>query len=391
MSKNYHYNIHNITTVCSNVWLPELASFLVPGDQASKKPNIWVHVDEMAEQLPTPQNGATSGQAAAYNGKGIRSIVYDEHMGRLGFRAKIDIHDPEHIEVLAAPILRSSPHVLYTNLVEPILRWNFVEKGYALVHGACLAQGEDAFLITAKTDTGKTTTILRILDQDHEGEEGHETAAFLSDDLTLITPTGAALSYPKPLTISYHTMAAVNSPMLSRIERLTLPLQSRVHSRSGRRFALFLAKTRLPMATINMLIQRLIPPPKYAVNQLVPDVKLAKGAELAGLFVIERGGRGEVSLGQSEAMEILLQNCDDAYGFPPYHVLEHFLRHVGDTDLRDIERTIVTQAFRNLPALLLRSTTLDWAQRIPAFMQRAINSSLGTRPWSGLLPNPTAV
>ena len=35
-----------------------------------------------------------------------------------------------------------SPHVLYTNVVEPILRWTFAERGYALVHAACLASGE---------------------------------------------------------------------------------------------------------------------------------------------------------------------------------------------------------------------------------------------------------
>ena len=71
----------------------------------------------------------------------------------------IDLGD--RIEATASPLLRRSPHVLYTNVVEPILRWTFAERGYALVHAACLADGEDAFLITARTDTGKTTTSLQ--------------------------------------------------------------------------------------------------------------------------------------------------------------------------------------------------------------------------------------
>lgn len=55
-------------------------------------------------------------------------------LGVCGFG--IDVTLGETIDVLASPILRWSPHVLYTNVVEPILRWTFVEKGYALVDKA---------------------------------------------------------------------------------------------------------------------------------------------------------------------------------------------------------------------------------------------------------------
>ena len=68
------------------------------------------------------------------------------------------------IEATASRLVGRSPHVLYTNVVEPILRWTFADRGYALVHAACLADGGEAFLVTARTDTGKTTTSLRILD-----------------------------------------------------------------------------------------------------------------------------------------------------------------------------------------------------------------------------------
>ena len=176
------------------------------------------------------------------------------------------------------------------------------------------------------------------------------------------------MSYPKPLTISNHTVAAVNKPMLTRRERLFLPLQSRLHSRTGRRWALTLARSKLPMATVNAIVQLLIPPPKYHVERLIPNVTVAQQAQLAGLFVIERDGRGDVALKRQEAMEILLNNCDDAYGFPPYGALEAFLRKPNGQDLRARERSIVTQAFQNLPATLLRSETLDWARRIPRFI-----------------------
>ena len=198
------------------------------------------------------------------------AIRYRE--GRLGFGVSIELG--ARVEATASPLVGRSPHVLYTNVVEPILRWTFAERGYALVHAACLARDGEAFLVTARTDTGKTTTSLRLLD--------HEAYSFLSDDLTLVTPDGRVLTYPKPLTISRHTLKAVKRPLLTRRERAGLLVQSRLHSRSGRRFALVLARTHLPAATINALVQLLVPPPKYHVERLVPGVEVAPEAHLAG-------------------------------------------------------------------------------------------------------------
>ena len=53
-------------------------------------------------------------------------------------------------------------------------------------------------MLTARTDTGKTTTALKLLD--------HFPYSFLSDDLTIVCPDGRVLAYPKPLTISRHTV-----------------------------------------------------------------------------------------------------------------------------------------------------------------------------------------
>ena len=144
------------------------------------------------------------------NGNRPRSLRYTEGLGALGFGVEIS-QVGERVEVLAAPLLQRSPHVLYTNVVEPILRWTFASKGYALVHAACFADGDDAYMLTARTDTGKTTTTLKLLD--------HYPYSFLSDDLTIVCPDGRVLAYPKPLTISRHTVHAVKTPLLSWSER----------------------------------------------------------------------------------------------------------------------------------------------------------------------------
>jgi hypothetical protein len=158
--------------------------------------------------------------------------------------------------------------------------------------------------------------------------------------------------------------------MLTRKEQFTLPFQSRIHSRAGRRFAFLLTSTTLPVATINTVVQWLVPPPKYPVQRLVPSVKMATGgAKLAGMFIIERGGTGDASLEPKEALEILLQNCEDAYGFPPYPAIKSFLHGSEEHDLRAEEQAIIAAAFTGCPTTLLRSTTLDWAQRIAALAQ----------------------
>jgi len=267
--------------------------------------------------------------------------------------------------VLASPLLRWSPHVLYTNLAEPILRWTLVEKGYALIHGACLAVDGRAHLITARTDTGKTTTLLQILSrQSHNAALG-----FIADDLTIVSPDGRVRPYPKPLTISAHTVRAINADCLAWHERLFLPLQSRIHSRNGRRFAHWLAHTQLPMATINAYVQCLVPPPKYFVEQLVPSARLAGEAQLTEMIVIERAEDLDVRVPPDEALEILMRNCADAYGFPPYAAIETFLyQSHTQGDLNAVEREIVESALRGVPTTLVRRRSGDWWPQVLAHM-----------------------
>jgi glycosyltransferase involved in cell wall biosynthesis len=345
------YDIHGLVTVASEVALPELERFRVHHPIA--RPTVRVRIGTLSRV-----QSALVAELAFL----VRHTRYDDGLGRYGFG--IDITIGKSVQVVASPLLRRSPHVLYTNVVEAILRWTFVKKGFALVHGACISFDDRAVLITAKTDTGKTTTILRTLDS--------QRCSFLSDDLTLLAPDGRVLTYPKPMTISNHTVRAVNTPLLSRRERFFLPYQSRLHSRSGRRFAFLLAKTRLPIATINAVVQALVPPPKYHVERLVPGVEKADEGRLAALVVIARGGDGNASLEHEEAVDILLSNCEDAYGFPPYPSIAPFLHSGNGRDLRAEERSIVARALEALPATMLRSTTMDWWQRLPGVVNRSV-------------------
>ena len=119
---------------------------------------------------------------------------------------------------------------------------------------------------------------------------------------------------------------------------------------------------------INAIVQWIVPPPKYGVERLVPGVSLAREAHVDSFVVIERGGLGEQVLDHEEAVSLLVANTDDAYNFPPYPAIAHFLHSGNGRDLRNREREIIAAALEGVQALVLRSETMDWWQRIPALI-----------------------
>ncbi len=341
----FRYAIHDLLTIESDTELPELAKFRTR--LLRSEPTLRVTTDDGIGSEPGPM--LTLAEARP-------EVRYRESVGRGGFAIDVAVGG-ETTEIVVSHVVARSPHVLYTNVVEPIIRWKLVESGTALVHAACFTTGDRAHLITARTDTGKTTTMLKVLD--------HSDGEFVSDDLCLIEASGRVRSYPKPLTISNHTVHALTGAELGRLERLTLPIQSRLHSRAGRRFAFLIAGHSLPVATLNAVVQRLIPPPKYHIERLVPGVRTHREATIATLFIIERSEHeGRRRLDAEEALEILLENCEDAYGFPPYEHLETLLHSITPEDLRARERAIIAAALADVPSSLLSSSTMSWAESI---------------------------
>lgn len=336
-SQLFHYNIHNLLKVESAILLPELEYFRV--DEALNAVDIRIRVNSHKDvNLAAPAG-----------------IIYDEGLRDFGFWLQVLHGDPT--EVVVSPLLAHSPHVLYTNVVEPILRWGFVRRGWVLLHGACLAHDGRAILVTARTDTGKTTTILKSL--------AAHPFTFLSDDMVLLNPSGLVRCYPKPLTISLHTLPVVKNAQLTFGERLGLQVQSRLHSRLGRHVGLWLSRLRLPTASLNAVVQMLIPPPKYRVERLVPGVRYLNSARLSHLTFIERGPDYEEIMGQPEITRTLLENAEDAYGFPPYPVLASSLSHWNGEDLHKREQEIIRTAVQGVPAVRLRRSAFDWWKFLP--------------------------
>jgi hypothetical protein len=95
---------------------------------------------------------------------------------------------------------------------------------------------------------------------------------------------------------------------------------------------------------------------------------VAPEARIAGLVIIERERDLEMALDTDEALEVLMSNCEDAFGFPPYAQIEGFLQGMHGHNLKEAERASVWQAFGSVPATLIASSTMDWWKHLPAIM-----------------------
>jgi glycosyltransferase involved in cell wall biosynthesis len=330
----YRYDVAGVVTIGSQVLLPEMEYFRAQRI-TDEELDITVRVGDIGRKSPRRRAAMTRHDEPAV-------IRYEEHLGRLGanFSARLG---GDRIDVEVGPLLARSSHVVYTNIIEPLLRFVMVSRDHMLVHAACVEFDGTGVMLSALTDTGKTGTILRLI-----REHG---CGFLADDMTIIDAAGNAFSFPKPLTISAHTLRAVNADDLTRSEWRRLQIQSRLHSKGGRSIAMALSRFNLPIMGINAVTQMLIPPPKYTVDRLV-TCQMTPSTKVSELFIIERGSSKLADLDHESALHQLLVNTDDAYGFPPFKHLAPAITIGGRDyhDLRDAERKILNEFLSHVRA-----------------------------------------
>ncbi|MGH3509909.1 MAG: glycosyltransferase [Nocardioidaceae bacterium] len=345
----WRYRIHGILTVASVVRLRELDHFAVNVDRAEGPADIEIRAGHFGNRGFRLRPRVT--QYAA-----VPAVSYEEHLGRLGSDFFVDMTD--NIAVTVGPMLLRSPHVLYTNVVEALLRFVLVSRGHVLLHSACLEVDGKGVLLSARTDTGKTGTVLRLL------RDGR--ARFLSDDMTILTRDGLAMCYPKQLTISHHTLRAVDAGTLTKAEWAWLRVQSRLHSKQGRGVGARLGQMNLPIMSLNAVTQYVVPPPKYAVGRLVP-CEAATEVQIEELFIIERDEFRLDDIDTDLLVDELIENTDDAYEFPPFRYFAPALMvsGLGYEELRAKERALLDRAMTGVRARRLATPDYTWADHIP--------------------------
>src|SRR5450759_1468911 len=344
----YRYDIGGLLRLDSDTDLPELLYFRTA---AVTPPDIRIRTRRVGA-LPIPR--------VRLRRDGDR-ITYREHLGIFGADFNVTLGDP--IEVEASQLLSLSRHVLYTNVIEALLRFVLVSKGYVLLHSAGLEVDGKATLLSAQTDTGKTSTVINMVRE--------RQWKFISDDMAIIDPKGFVRTFPKPMTLSFHTMTrAVDVKTLSPRKRVQLQVQSRVHSKSGRTVGKGLGTLNVPIMSINSVLQIIVPPPKYHITSLLP-AQIATESPIANVFLMERGEPIQERVELDGAVDQLIENTDDAYGFPPFSTLApHFV--IGGENyeqLRARERELLKQAIQNVTIWRLRVRGHEWGELLPRLIQ----------------------
>jgi len=366
------YDVLGLVAIASAVRMAELEYFRVPS--LSRPVDIAIRVRPVGSPGPRRRPLVTHGPTF---------VAYDEHLGRLGANFRLDFCD--RIEVALGPLLARSPHVVYTNVVEALLRFVLASRDRVLLHSATLELHGQGLMLTAPTDTGKTGTVLRLL-----REQG---ALFLSDDMTIVEPGGRAWCYPKPLTISSHTLRAVNQRSLEARDRLKLAVQSRIHSRGGRSVGSRLADMNLPIMALNAVTQAIVPPPKYMADRLVA-CEFARSTTVRNLFVIERGPHVLEEVKPGRALEILLANTDDAYGFPPFRYFAPAITIGGEdyATLRAREQALLARFLDGIRVRRIVRDDFSWAQVIPELLADRSSNGNGSHlpPGGGIARRPPA-
>jgi dolichol-phosphate mannosyltransferase len=355
----YRYDVAGILSIDSDVVLRELAYFRT---EIPSEPDIRITIG-MVEPRPTTH--------IRFEDRGDE-LVYREHLGPVAANFSVRIGDP--VEITVSPVLAMSPHVVYTNIVEALLRFLFVSKGYVLLHSAALADARGATLMSAQTDTGKTSTVITLVRR-----RGYR---FLSDDMTIIDAArGEAISYPKPMTLSFHTMGVAKDGRLTYGDRAALSIQSRLHSKSGRQVGRALGERNIPIMTMNSAVQAVVPPPKHRIDALF-DCEVGGRAPIRNIVLMERGEDQLRQVPLDEAVRRLIENTDDAYGFPPFATFAPRIR-IGDDDyeaLRRKEVELLTQAITGAKRWHLQVPGHEWADILPSLIDGPSLAPVGPGP-----------
>lgn len=184
------YSIHDIVTVSANVDIPVPDRFEVDGIEGS--PDLTVTSGSVSTPLSRDEMTRCN---IFFFGRTNDAFVVDYMLPF--FDTKLVIRNLEGAtEMYITGSFERFGDV--TNLFNTILLFKLIQTGHTFVHSGCVNVGGSCSLIAGMRDTGKTSTVLSLVD----GERWK----FMSDDLTIIGEDGSAYNYPTEVGISPYTL-----------------------------------------------------------------------------------------------------------------------------------------------------------------------------------------
>jgi len=223
-------------------------------------------------------------------------------------------------------------------LVNTILQFKLLQRGYTFVHAGSVERDGCAALVAGMRDTGKTSTVLSLINGD--------TTRFMSDDLTILGADGTARNYPTEVGISPFT------------------LTGDVVTYDGGRLKQFLVNRQW----LSFAVQKVIGI-ELSERKQVPDEAIAETAQVDSLFVL--GGTGPSGLRELDhdvaSRKLLMTTAELLDPFRIYTL--NFLAFYLDFDISaliDEQRRIIWSALEGASCY---DMTVEDIGEYPSFVQ----------------------
>lgn len=191
----YTYNVHDILTIESSEELFDHAFHEYFLSDDVKDPDIRLSIDG---DLDHPTDDLYRHDNWFYGAEDRDLVYYEDRLLGMKDRVLVEGFLEDTTEVVATPsVNRITPgsRGSYSDLVEAVIDYKCIQKGYTTLHSGTLAKDGKAILLTGFPNVGKSLCTLALLQQGFE---------YMGDDNGLISESGEVYAYPSISAIGYH-------------------------------------------------------------------------------------------------------------------------------------------------------------------------------------------
>ena len=333
-----YYSIHDIVKIRTNLELPIPSYFKV---KYLNDVDLEFIMEDIRDYVSEDRKKRSGAFFYWINGKAL-NIHYEIPL----INARIiidDLEDKTRIKFTKAFIKYGK----IWNLFEIIFAIKLLQKGYSIIHAGCLKFRDEGILFVALRDTGKTSTVLSLLDG--------KNFRFLSDDQVIINENGSALCYPRKVNISPYTLT-------SDVLKPSNDIKSRIKRR--------LARSRFEVIFGDIL--------KITMGDLreVPRELIEKEAEIKKVFVLSGGydSDGIREIDNESVIKRILVNTFEIYNLLSVYSL-NFYYQLFDFDifsLIDRQRKIIEGALKNAECYEIRANKV---REYPIMVKRILGEN----------------
>lgn len=321
-----YYSVHDIVKIKTNFEPPIPNYFKVDSDDAFDADLEFI-MGEIKDEMPESRKKRSGAFFYWVEGKAL-NIEYEIPI--INARMVIDNLEGKTKVKFTKAFMK---YGRIWNLFEVIFAIKLLQKGYSIIHAGCLKYRDEGVLVVALRDTGKTSTVLSLLDG--------KNFRFMSDDQVIINEDGRVLCYPRRVHISPYTLT-------SEILKPSRDIKSRIKRR--------LASSRFEVVFGDIL--------KITMGNLrdVPRELIEEEAKIKKVFVLSGGyEREEVrGLDRDDVARRILVNTFEIYNLLSIYSL-NFYYQLFDFDIFDLidrQRKIVKGALKNAECYEVRANVV---------------------------------